>query len=410
MTKCCVEPYEGEQAYIFFSYCHEDALLVYPIIEKLSSEGFRIWFDDGIHPGEEWPDVIATHLNKAKVCIAAISTASAESHNCRNEVSFAVANKKPLLSIVLQDFQMPLGMQLQLGNSNYIRLYEQSSEAFYERLFASPVLLNCRDNNEAEREAIYDKASELKEKKAYLEAARLFEQLGDYKNADVLAKECRRLAEGITEKEAIYNKASELKEKKAYLKAARLFEQLGEYKDADVLAKECRRLAEKDKKKSFRTAVFVGGTLLLVVLIVVGVKHIEKYWIHLPTPTSAVTSTPTPTPASTPTPTPAPSPTLMQKPGATDLDAINADIVYPRKESYYLDSYETKYVKSPSGKDAVYSYKDPMTKNGVNRAGNYFTVYNGTKAIVLARAGDYSCVIFPELDCAGWIKSDYLVS
>jgi serine/threonine protein kinase len=105
-----------------------------------------------------------------------------------------------------------------------------------------------------------------------------------------------------------------------------------------------------------------------------------------------------------------PSPALPQKPSAADLDAINADIVYPRKESYYLEEYETKYVQSRKGNGSVYSFKDPNSSKDVMRAGNYFFVNNGTEAIVLARAGGYSCVIFPELNQAGWINSDYLVS
>ncbi len=99
-----------------------------------------------------------------------------------------------------------------------------------------------------------------------------------------------------------------------------------------------------------------------------------------------------------------------EKPSAADLDKINADIVYPRKDSYYLDSYETRYVRSSAGKEGVYCFKDPATKNGVMRSGNYFVVKNRTEVIVLARAGGYSCVLIPSMNSSGWINSDYLVS
>ena len=146
--KCYVNPYEGNQEYIFFSYCHDDASSVYPIIERLSIEGFRVWYDNGIQPGDDWPEVIAAHLSKAKVCVAAISKASAESHNCRNEVSFAVANNKPFVSIIIEDFPMPLGMQLQLSSSNYIKRDEHDTEAFYRKLIAAPALDNCRNHGD----------------------------------------------------------------------------------------------------------------------------------------------------------------------------------------------------------------------------------------------------------------------
>lgn len=142
--KCYAAPYEGEQEYIFFSYCHDNAAQVYPVIERLALEGFRVWYDDGIHPGEDWPQVIAEHLSRASVCVAAVSRASAESHNCRNEVSFAVANNKPFLSIVLEEFKMPLGMKLQLSSARFLKLFEQSAEAFYEALLTAPFLAACR--------------------------------------------------------------------------------------------------------------------------------------------------------------------------------------------------------------------------------------------------------------------------
>ena len=142
--KCYSVPYEGNQEYIFFSYCHEDAPLVYPIIERLSIEGFRVWYDNGIHPGDDWPEVIATHLSRAKVCVAAISKASAESHNCRNEVSFAIANNKPFVSVLIEDFPMPLGMQLQLSSSNYIKKNDYSQEKFYQKLLSAPTIADCR--------------------------------------------------------------------------------------------------------------------------------------------------------------------------------------------------------------------------------------------------------------------------
>ena len=142
--KCYSVPYEGNQEYIFFSYCHDDAPLVYPIIERLSIEGFRVWYDNGIHPGDDWPEVIATHLSRAKVCVAAISKASAESHNCRNEVSFAIANNKPFVSVLIEDFPMPLGMQLQLSSSNYIKKNDYSQEKFYQKLLSAPTIADCR--------------------------------------------------------------------------------------------------------------------------------------------------------------------------------------------------------------------------------------------------------------------------
>ena len=34
--KCKAAPYQGEEAFAFFSYCHADSAVVYPLIEELS--------------------------------------------------------------------------------------------------------------------------------------------------------------------------------------------------------------------------------------------------------------------------------------------------------------------------------------------------------------------------------------
>ena len=94
-----------------------------------------------------------------------------------------------------------------------------------------------------------------------------------------------------------------------------------------------------------------------------------------------------------------------QCPSAADLDAISADIVYPRKKSMYLDQYKLAEVEIRSGN--AYAFLDPNKKSPVTK-GNYFLVQDGEPATVIAQSGSYSCVIFDELLRAGWIKSAYL--
>ena len=58
---CRVKPYEGQEPYLFLSYCHKDATQVYPLLETMTRAGYRFWYDDGNHPGDEWPENIAQH-------------------------------------------------------------------------------------------------------------------------------------------------------------------------------------------------------------------------------------------------------------------------------------------------------------------------------------------------------------
>jgi pSer/pThr/pTyr-binding forkhead associated (FHA) protein len=140
-----VKPYEGEEPYIFFSYCRQNGEIVYPLVEKMASAGFRIWYDDGIHPGDDWPEVIAKHIDGCAACVAAVSEEFAGSHNCKNEMNYVIGKGMTFVPILMADFPMTPGMQYMLGGSQYIKKYEFSDdEAFYQRILTANSLQKCR--------------------------------------------------------------------------------------------------------------------------------------------------------------------------------------------------------------------------------------------------------------------------
>lgn len=110
----------GKEPYIFISYAHRDSEIVLATIEKMEAEGFRIWYDSGIEAGTEWPQYIAEQLAGASCVMIFMSPNSAESHNCRNEINLAHELKKELFVVHLEDFEMPLGLRLQLNLSQAI--------------------------------------------------------------------------------------------------------------------------------------------------------------------------------------------------------------------------------------------------------------------------------------------------
>ena len=146
MGKASFVPYEGNENYIFISYAHKDVADVLPIMERLHGEGYRIWYDDGIAPGSEWPEYIAEHLNRCAVALAFVSEASIASANCRREVTYALSKSKPFLSIVLRETQMSPGMELQLSAQQSILKYRYTDEEdFYRKLLGSSILDPCRE-------------------------------------------------------------------------------------------------------------------------------------------------------------------------------------------------------------------------------------------------------------------------
>ena len=146
MAGAPVKPYEGNEPYIFISYSHRDSDRVLPILRHLADHGFRLWYDEGIDPGSEWPESIATHLANSKACIAFISANSLASQNCRREINFALSrNHISFLSVMLEDAQMTPGVELQLSTYQSLLKYKyQSDEIFFARLEALDLLQPCR--------------------------------------------------------------------------------------------------------------------------------------------------------------------------------------------------------------------------------------------------------------------------
>lgn len=132
--------YEGNSPYIFISYAHVNSPAVLQIVEELTDRGYRVWYDDGIEVGSEWPEYIAQHLADAGLMIAFLSNAYMRSDNCRKEMHFALSKKIPIINIFLEDTAMTPGMEMQIGNLFALMKHCMSDEVFEEKLFAAPQL------------------------------------------------------------------------------------------------------------------------------------------------------------------------------------------------------------------------------------------------------------------------------
>ena len=54
--------YSGNEKYIFISYRHTDIDVVKRIVADMQSRGYRIWWNEGIKPSEDFTEVIANRL------------------------------------------------------------------------------------------------------------------------------------------------------------------------------------------------------------------------------------------------------------------------------------------------------------------------------------------------------------
>jgi TIR domain len=128
------EAYKGNEPYIFVSYAHKDGKLIFPEIKCLHDQGYRIWYDEGIDPGNEWPEEVAQALANSSFFLVYISPYAVNSRNVRNEINFALNNKKQFIAIHIAETKLPPGLELRMGDIQAILKYRISEESYSRKM------------------------------------------------------------------------------------------------------------------------------------------------------------------------------------------------------------------------------------------------------------------------------------
>ncbi len=96
---------------VFISYSHEDQAFVRQMVAALEAEGFSVWWDHTIPPGQSWESHIARHIETAKACIVVWSPVSVASDWVKEEATTAHEAGK-FLPVRTQDaVQPPMGFR-----------------------------------------------------------------------------------------------------------------------------------------------------------------------------------------------------------------------------------------------------------------------------------------------------------
>ena len=100
------KPYEGNRPFVFISYAHKQSDAVVDTICVLHEKGWRLWYDEGIPAGSDWPANIARHMQRCERVIFFLSAGAMESPNCFSEIRTAARLGKPLLVVRLEDAEI----------------------------------------------------------------------------------------------------------------------------------------------------------------------------------------------------------------------------------------------------------------------------------------------------------------
>lgn len=128
------EAYNGSEPFLFVSYAHKDGAIVFPELLYLYNQGYRIWYDEGIDPGNEWPNEVAAALEGCSQFLVFISPNATRSSNVRNEVNFAINHSKAFLAVHIDETPLPIGLELRMGDIQAILKYRMDEEHYHRQL------------------------------------------------------------------------------------------------------------------------------------------------------------------------------------------------------------------------------------------------------------------------------------
>ena len=133
-----VKAYSGILDYAFLSYSHEDLSFVATLLEGLDNIGARIWYDEGIRPSEEFIEVIAERIKRAKALILIISPSSVSSSYVQKEVSFAFIAGIPIIPIYKESTPLPPKFSFILSDIQAHNSFDTKKNLFEELRLSLP--------------------------------------------------------------------------------------------------------------------------------------------------------------------------------------------------------------------------------------------------------------------------------
>ncbi len=96
----------------FLSYSRTDLNELLPLLEALSNKGLEIWRDqEKIHGGEKWPKILGEAIDQQDDFLLIWSKQASKSHFVELEWCTALALKKKIIPLRLDDTQLPASLR-----------------------------------------------------------------------------------------------------------------------------------------------------------------------------------------------------------------------------------------------------------------------------------------------------------
>lgn len=98
-----IGPSTADKNHFFISYKRDEFKRIFHVIAQIQAMGFDVWWDEGIHGGIRWRDVLREKIMSCCAVILFVSKKAGESRWVRDEVAMARDAGKPILPVKLDD-------------------------------------------------------------------------------------------------------------------------------------------------------------------------------------------------------------------------------------------------------------------------------------------------------------------
>ena len=105
--------------------------MVIPIIQDINYLDYRLWWDEAIPGGAEWDAYLREKIANSKFLLLFLSKRAAVSKHIHDEIESARQNQKPIVALRLDNAELPLSIQNQIGR---YQMLDVSAVSFDENL------------------------------------------------------------------------------------------------------------------------------------------------------------------------------------------------------------------------------------------------------------------------------------
>jgi formylglycine-generating enzyme required for sulfatase activity/pimeloyl-ACP methyl ester carboxylesterase len=147
------QAYRGSEPFAFIAYSHQDTKAVFDELRWMANQGFRAFYDDGIHPGHRWREEIADAIDDAALFVFFVTSRSVSSDDCIRELNYAVDQGRPILAVHLEQTDLPGGVRLTMSDRQAILAFSMHPDDYRVR-FREALGEHLKPNAELSSDAI----------------------------------------------------------------------------------------------------------------------------------------------------------------------------------------------------------------------------------------------------------------